>query len=319
MCLSPVYDPAKKPKSLVVGGCGFIGQATVKELLDHGHEVTVVDNHSSSYDEDLIVHDPRAQYVHQAVEGLEWGRDLFHDANVVCLVGKSSVDHCNKYPLSAMRHNVQNVMKTLELCKRYKAKKFLLASSSAVYGEAVNSPEMVSLYFAPNVYAATKVAAEQMVRLYSLDNGFKTVCMRYFNVYGPHTPHTRRSKPVLDILFDKFEKNKKVTLFNNGDNYRDFVHVKDVAKANRLALETDTRQFEVFNIGTGLPVSIGEIARYIKDHTGSNSYIEYVEPREGDPPVSIANIEKTTVRLGWNPEEKLETFLNNVCKKKVPA
>lgn len=210
--------------------------------------------------------------------------------------------------------NIQGTLNLLEEALNGGVKRFVFASSCAVYGEVDDLPIGEDNLPDPlSPYAESKLVGEEKCREYGLE-GLETVILRYFNVYGPRQGESRYSG-VITKFFDRLEKGKPPIIFGSGKQTRDFVYVEDIVRANVLALKKEGVSGEAFNVGGGASVSINELCGIILDITG-NSDMEpiYEEARAGDILHSRADLTKSSEILGYSPKTSIEEGLKEVLK-----
>ncbi len=292
---------------LVTGGAGFIGSHLVEALVDE-NEVTVLDDCSNGNPDrlpeaaTLIRGDIRdSNTVHEAMEGTEI---VFHQAALVSV--PRSVDE----PRASHARNVRGTIEVLEAARKHDAR-VVLASSTAIYGRPQALPIDETHPKQPiSPYGLDKVALDQYGRLYNELYGLETVCLRYFNVYGPGQPANDYSG-VISIFCERAENDTELPIYGDGAQTRDFVHVRDVVAANLRAASTD-RVGEAYNIGTGRRISIADLAELIVDRTDSDAEIVHEPPREGDVRHSCADITKARETLGFEPSVPVEAGIRDL-------
>ena len=196
----------------------------------------------------------------------------------------------------------------LQLAREFDVKRFIFSSTSSVYG-LKNEPPLKEDYPRDclNPYSVTKAAAEDLCQMYTSLYGLETVIFRYFNVYGERQPAGGQYAPVIGIFQKQAREGKAMTITGDGEQRRDFTYVKDVVEANMLALTTQNEKAigEIFNIGAGNNYSVNEIADMIG---GGRSYID---AREGEARVTLADISKARDILGWEPRVKVQEWVRN--------
>lgn len=279
-------------KSIVTGGCGFIGSNLVNRLVDIGHEVIVIDRvHPSEsnkkatyYLQDLS--ENYLKYIH-LFEGVN---NVFHLASEV------SIPYCVEKPNESMANNTLSTMNVLECSRVHNIDKFLFSSTSAVYGNTMFNPNYeTNQVQCLNTYSISKYTGEQLCKMYYNLYGLQTIMFRYFNVYGEGQHKTGQYAPVMSIFKEQKKKGNPLTVIEPGIQTRDFVHVSDIVYANILASQTDMDTYgEVFNVGTGHGTEIQDIANLISD------YQIKIPERVGEVLHSTANIDKIKKILGWN-------------------
>ena len=284
-------------KSLVTGGCGFIGTNLVNQLVEIGHEVIVLDK----------VHpvnpNPKAIYYLQDLsENYTKYIHLFESVNnVFHMASEVSIPYCVEKPNESMANNVLSTMNALECARIHNIDKFVFSSTSAVYGNTMFNPNYeTNQVQCLNTYSISKYSGEQLCKMYYELYGLKTVIFRYFNVYGEGQHKTGQYAPVMSIFKRQKENNEPLTVIEPGYQTRDFVHVSDVVYANILASQKDIDSYgEVFNIGTGTGTEIQEVADLM------STYQIKIPERPGEVMHSTANIDKVKEWFGWNYSVKV--------------
>lgn len=302
---------------LVTGGAGFIGSHLVGKLLDEGVKVTVLDNLSTG---DLQNLDPSVR-----IESLTMVRgditvladvvpSLRGVDSVVHLAAVASVPDSIKDPERTHRVNVEGTKVLLESSAAAEVKKFVFASSCAVYGDTSQLPIAESTPTNPlSPYASSKVEGEKMCKAYSSRFAKGTTILRFFNVYGPRQERSAYGT-VITSFVDKLKAGGSPEIHGDGLQTRDFVYVTDVVEAIVLALQEE-RSGEVYNIGSGKELSIIDLERTLSGLLNSRR-IEprFSEPRAGDVRRSVADITKARASLGFNPRVTLESGLRDMLK-----
>ncbi len=295
----------KHLRILVTGGAGFIGSHLVDRLLKEGFEVTVVDNLSTGQRENITQHKDRKDFhfikgdiqdrtlVKKAVENVD---AVFHEA------ARVSVPKSVENPLLTNEVNVSGTLNLLEACRNSDLKRFIHASSSSIYGETEMLPKHEMQMPQPiSPYAVSKLAAENYVKIYHRVYGLNTVCLRYFNVYGPRQIYSAYSG-VIPIFINRLLNNEPPIIYGDGKQTRDFTFVQDVVEANMLALTKETAIGEIFNIATGTQITINQLATMLQQIMNKTDLKpEYTDPRPGDIKHSYADITKAKKLLQYEP------------------
>lgn len=300
-----IQSPVADCRVLVTGGAGFIGSHLVEALLPR-NEVRVLDDCSTGHrdtvppDATLFegdVADPEA--VDEAMAGVDI---VFHQAAMV------SVPRSIEAPVACHRANATGSLQVLDRA-RYEDARVVLASSAAVYGEPGGVPVTETEPLAPSSpYGASKLAAEAYARTYAERYGLEAVPLRYFNVYGPGQSASDYSNVVTAFL-DRALAGEPLTVHGDGQQTRDFVHVRDVVRANLAAATADAATGDPINIGTGRSVTVRELAECLRAAADSSSEIRHIDSRDGDIEQSCADIERARHVLGFEPSVDLETGL----------
>jgi len=298
-------------KVIVTGGAGFIGSHIVDALINAGYEVHIIDNMSAGKEENI---NPKAIFHKVDIRDKEILAPLFKDVKYVFHeAAMPRVQYSIENPIETHDINVNGLLNVLESCRLNNVKRLIFASSSSIYGEPDKLPTKEDMAINPmSPYAAHKYIGEVYLKLYSQIYGLETVCPRYFNVYGPRLDPEGSYPLVIGYFMKLLKQSKPLSITGDGEQTRDFVHVKDVARANLLAMKSDNvGKGEVINIGGGARYSINYIANLI------GGQIEYVAPRI-EPHDTEADISKARELLSWEPSVSLEEgikelkMLNNI-------
>jgi nucleoside-diphosphate-sugar epimerase len=300
-------------KVLVTGGAGFIGSHLVRGLLDRGDEVVVLDDFSTGRRENLTGLEGPLRVVEadlqepSALESAVAGCDgvLHHAAEI-------SVPRSIQDPVRCTDLNVTGTVSALEAARRAGAMRFVLASSCAVYGDAGGgAPRAETDELRPiSPYAASKLAAEQFVTAAALLHGMGAVSLRYFNVYGARQDPASPYAAVVPKFIEAHLAGRSPTIFGDGRQTRDFVHVADVVRANLLALEAPAQAAgRAINVGTGSSVDLLELAGSIGRLCGSGAAPDLQAERAGDLRHSRARVELAEELLGFKAANDLEAGL----------
>lgn len=291
-------------KALITGGAGFIGSTIARRLLAEGHEVVAFDNletgsrHNLPPDVRLIVGDIRDEAaLRQAVAGAEV---VIHQAAMV------SVALSVAEPWRCHEVNVLGTRKVLDAALRAGCRRVVMASSAAVYGNDPALPKHEALPPTPaSPYAASKWMNEVDARYYGEYLGLETVCLRYFNVFGPRQRPDSPYSGVISIAADKLLAGQRFTVFGTGEQTRDFVFVEDVAGAVLAAAGRPGLAHEVVNVGRGERVSLLELLELMSRAVGVRLRLRFDAPRAGDVLHSLADVSRLADRLGYRAETSL--------------
>ncbi len=294
-------------KYIVTGGAGFIGSNLVDALVDAGHEVYVIDNLSGGKKENI---NPKAIFHEADIRNLEQIKPLFKGIDgVFHLAALPRVQYSIEHPTETNEVNINGTQNILLVAKEVGVKRIVYSASSAAYGEKVVMPLVETMLPEPkSPYGLQKYVGEHLMRLWSEIFGIETVSLRYFNVYGPR----HSSEGAYALVIARFLKQKKdgekMTITGDGLQTRDFTHVRDVVRANILAMESqNVGKGEVMNIGGGKSFSVLEIAKMI------GGEYEFVPPRI-EPRNTLADTTLAKKLLGWEPKEDFEKALEELKK-----
>lgn len=297
--------------ALVTGGAGFIGSHLVAALLDRGARVKVIDNLTTGKAGNLAPFRDRIEFIEgdirdtQAIDtAIDGVQMVFHQAAVV------SVPLSVKDPVGSAEVNEMGTLKVLEAARMHGVKRVVLASSSAVYGDDPEMPkreEMSPGLLSP--YAAQKLTNEHYAGLYHRLYGLETVCLRYFNVFGPRQDPSSPYSGVISIFMERAVSGKAPVIYGDGGQSRDFVFVGDVARANLMAAVASPAPGSIFNIGTGKSVTVNALWEEVQTLAGLDLPAIYKNARPGDIRHSLAAVERVQEALGFSPEVSFESGL----------
>lgn len=300
-------------KVLVTGGAGFIGSHVVDTLLGNNFEVVVVDDLSTGHEYNL---NPAATFYKvdirspQMVEIFEKERPDFVDHHAAQMdVRKSVVD-----PLFDADVNVRGSINLIECARRYGVKHFVyISTGGAVYGEPVYLPCDENHPINPICpYGASKHTVEHYLYMYYVNYGLKYSVLRYPNVYGPRQdPHGEAG--VVAIFTGKMLKGEQCVINGDGENTRDYVHVRDCARANLLALTVEHTP-GIYNLGSGIPTSVNQIFHTLKEITHYQMPEEHGPAKLGETRYIYLKAERAQRELGWQPTWGLEDGLKNTVE-----
>ncbi len=293
-------------KVLVTGGAGFIGSHIAEYFAEAGHTVRILDNLVTGFLKNIPKYKNiefiqgdicNPSSVEKAVSGMDC---VFHEAALV------SVPLSCEIPAEAFRVNTLGTLNVLQACVKSKVDKFITASSAAVYGNNPVLPKREDMYPEPaSPYAISKLDTEYLARMFYETHELRTTCLRYFNVYGPRQDPKSPYAAVIPIFLERAKAGKDLVIYGDGLQSRDFVHVKDVVRANVAALEHGDG--EVFNVAMGKSVTVLELAENIVKLTDSSSRIVNAPSRAGDVRDSRAAVSK--ISSWWRGEVELQEGL----------
>jgi UDP-glucose 4-epimerase len=288
---------------VVTGGAGFIGSHLADELIRDGHEVTILDNLTSGKEDNI---NPAATFVHGSITDLPHLEEVFDGADgVFHQAAIASIPLSIRMPVFINEVNLTGTLNVLSAAQMNGVKKVVFASSASVYGNnpAPNRECQPDIPRSP--YAVSKVAGEHYMNLFTDLYGMDTVSLRYFNVYG-----SRQQSGVIPEFVRQITNRKPITIHGSGDQTRDFVYVKDVVRANIRAMEQEAQG--VFNVGTGEPTSIFELANMITDITKIPVPCLASPTRSGDIHESYADISLSRGTLKYEPKYTLRQGLEEM-------
>ena len=303
---------------LVIGGAGLIGSHVVEELLKTDvKEVVVFDNFCRGVKSNLesALQDAR-------VSIFPLGGDMLHvdileeavkNADAVVHLAALWLLHCHEYPQSAFEVNVRGTFNVMEACRKYPVEKLVYSSSASVYGDAVEIPMTESHpYNNWTFYGATKIACEQMLKSYYKRYGLSSVSLRYMNVYGPRQDYKGAYIAVMMKILDAIDRNESPIVYGDGSQSYDFIHVRDVARANVCALQSDC-DYGCFNVGRGISTSIKELSELLLRLSGREDLgITYCEEGQTFVTNRVGATRNAAEQLGFEWSIDLEQGLRSL-------
>lgn len=330
----------------MTGGAGFIGSHLAGELLKRRYSVIIVDDLSTGRPQNMETligpscrPEPRpvrakdfpaaqapadrsrssrlregeetpncAEFIRGSITDLPLLREVFR--GVDCVFHQAaipSVPRSVEDPRATHEANDTGTLNVLLAARESRVKKVVYASSSSVYGESPTLPKREDMVPDPrSPYAVSKLAGEYYCRVFHGVYGLPTVCLRYFNVYGPRQDPDSQYAAVIPLFIRSALDNRPCIIYGDGQQTRDFTFVGDVVEANIRAAETDAAG--VYNIGRGERVSISELAGLVSELVGSSAAPDHRPPRPGDIRHSLADI-SLAGQFGYNPQYDLEAGL----------
>ncbi len=279
-------------RALVTGGCGFVGSNLVDHLKILNYDVVVIDNLSSGKKEycrndvEYWLTDFQEVLTNGALDdtGIEV---IFH------LAAEARIQPSFEDPLYTCKNNSFGTTIVCEFARRNNCR-VVYAGSSSFYGGVYLNP-----------YSFAKWQGEEVCKMYSEVFGISTTIMRFFNVYGPRNPIIGQYTPVVAIFEEQRKQGIDLTIVGDGEQRRDFTHVKDICVGLELSVKGFWK-FEILNLGTGINYSINQLARMFK------SPVRYIPLRPGEARTSLADISRTKELLGWAPSDRLEEYVSDL-------
>ncbi|MDC0541025.1 GDP-mannose 4,6-dehydratase [Paracoccaceae bacterium] len=297
-----------KPVAVVTGGAGFIGSHMVDILVEQGFSVRVIDNMTGGHINNLQQHEGNPDVVVEAIDvrDLEPYSNTFNDAKFVFhFAGVGDIVPSIENPIDYMATNVQGTVKVLECSRHANVDKFVYAASSSCYGLAEVPTTEDHLIDPQYPYALSKYQGEQAAYHWHKVYGLPVNSICIFNAYGPRVRTTGAYGAVFGVFFRQKLAGKPYTVVGDGTQRRDFIYVRDVAKAFYAAADT-TISGERFNVGADTPVSINRLVEILGGETVK------LPKRPGEPDVTHADISKITSKLNWQPEVPFEEGVQNM-------
>lgn len=300
---------------LVTGGAGFIGSHITEALIARGDDVVILDNMYSGREENLRAN-PKAIFVNGSIMDTELLDALcskYKFSGIFHLAAVASVQKSIENPLLVHEVNATGTVNILEAARTHNIRKVVLSASAAAYGDNPVFPKREDMLPEPlSPYAVSKIAGEMYCKTYAELYGMQTVCLRYFNVFGPRQDPNGEYAAVIPKFTEKICAGLSPTVFGDGEQTRDFVFVKDVAHANLLAMDSEISG--LFNIGTGIQTSLNDLAQMIMRAAEKTVSMNYEKARDGDVRYSVADISRAGEFLGYKPEWDLGEGIKETVK-----
>ena len=304
---------------LVTGGAGFIGSHLVDRLLNERFEVTVIDNLDTGRLKNIAHHQDNKNFhfIKGDIRDFTLVKETMKDADAVFHeAALASVTLSVKSPLLTNDINVTGTLNLLKASSDLHIKRFIYASSAAVYGDTPSPQKKEDMTPNPtSPYGVSKLAAENYVKLFHKVYGLETVSLRYFNVYGPRQRFDIQSAygGAITIFTNRLLKNMPPIIYGDGEQTRDFIYIQDVVEANMLALKSKNAAGEVFNIATGTNVSVNQVAEVLKEIMNRKDLKNvHADPRPTDIRHGYADISKAKRILGFHPKVPLKEGLTKL-------
>ncbi len=303
---------------LVTGIAGFIGSSIARALLARGDEVRGIDNYSTGKRENIAEIMTQIDFreadlldldaVHNACKGVDY---IFHEAAIPS-VPKSVLD-----PLGSNQANVDGTVHVLIAAKEAKVKRVVYAASSSAYGDTPTLPKREDMPPNPiSPYAVAKLASEYYMTSFYRCYGLETVCLRYFNIFGPRQDPSSPYSGVLAKFITQMLAGEDPTILGDGLQSRDFTYIDNTVEANLLAAEApaESAAGKVFNVATGTRVDLNETFQLLKEIIGFKGKVKYGPERAGDVKHSLADLSRTEKALGYKPKVSFEEGLRRTVE-----
>jgi nucleoside-diphosphate-sugar epimerase len=296
-------------KAAVVGGAGFIGSNLVDALVARGDDVIVVDNLSTGYRRNLNPAAPLSE-IDVSEDSEQLTRALNGREVVFLTAAMPRVPRSIEDPVATHAVNVTGALRVLKAAVDAGVRRVVYSSSSSVYGDQATLPLTEDMHPGPlNPYACQKLMGEIYARNFAHIYGLETVCLRYFNVYGPRQVTEGAYRLVISIFMDQRRQGQAMTIHGDGQQTRDFTWVGDVVRANILAAESDrVCRGEPINIGAGTEVSVNRVAELI------GGPVVHVPPRGFDERFKRAGIQRAREFLNWEPQVQIEEGIRRIVE-----
>ncbi len=305
---------------VVTGAAGFIGSNLIPSLLKLGHQVTGLDNFDPFYSRLLKEHnlksfnkDPCFTFFEADICDESVLRKTFQKAGIDCIIhlaAMAGVRPSLEDPAAYYNVNVNGTLNMLELARRTGVKRFILASSSSVYGNNPDVPWKTNVVTSPiSPYASSKVAAESLCNVYAHLYRFPVIALRFFTVYGPG----QRPDLAIHKFFKLITEGKAVPFFGDGSTARDYTYIDDIVNGILGALRSSAGkgEFKLYNLGNSTAISLNQLVEKIGATIGRVPQLDKLPKQEGDVERTCADISESTLDLAYKPSTSFETGLKS--------
>ncbi len=304
-------------KVLITGGAGFIGHHTAIYLKSLGYDVICLDNLSRSSDEALrVLRSENIKLLVGDVTNYKQLDSVVSSASpdvIVHAAALISVEESMERPEEYVNNNVIGTLNVVRSAARHRISRLIYVSSAAVYGDPIKLPIDENHPTSPkSPYGLSKLFGEEVVKLYCRAYDLSSITLRLFNVYGPRQQLSQYSGVILKFI-RSVRENLPLTIYGSGEQSRDFIHVIDVCRAVELSMMSPYVN-EVYNVGSGKPISINELANLILNISGCKVGTVYMPPRSGDIIHSYADMSKANAYLGFKPTITIEEGIKELLE-----
>jgi nucleoside-diphosphate-sugar epimerase len=303
-------------KALVTGGGGFVGSHLAAHLAELGHEVRILDNFATGRRSNLLALPEEIELVEGDIQSYE----RVHNAVVGCEVvfhqaALPSVPRSVQDPLTSNATNITGTLNVLLAARDAGVRRVLFSSSSSLYGAGLEMPKREDMRPEPiSPYAVAKVACEGYCRSFGDVYGLETVCLRYFNIFGPRQDPMSQYSAVIPNFITALLAGERPTVFGDGEQSRDFTYVQNVVEANLQAMDAQGVAGQAFNVAYGERTTLNQLLDELRELLGTDIEAEFAASRPGDVPHSWADCSRAQEAFGYQPEIALRDGLRRTIE-----
>lgn len=302
-------------KYIVTGGAGFIGSNIVEELVKRGEEVKIIDDLSAGSKANIRPVLDKIELVQDSITNYSCLKREFPGYDyVIHQAADVSVQASIEDPIGTTKTNVLGTVNVLSAAKDAGIRRVVIASSCAVYGEQQSAISENATLKPMSPYAVSKLSAENYAKLFADAYGIETVCLRYFNVFGPKQNPSSEYAAVIPKFIKLIKAGRKPTIYGDGFQTRDFVYVSNVVEANLLACSAAGVSGKAYNIGSGISTDINTLVKHVNKVLDKNMAPKYEPARAGDIVHSRASINAAKHDLGYFPKIDLMAGLSKMAE-----
>jgi UDP-glucose 4-epimerase len=303
--------------SLVTGGGGFIGSNMVRFLLEKGRQVRVLDNFETGKRENLTAVGHQIELIEGDIRDKATVKKAVEGVDIVYhLAALGSVPRSIKDPATTHEVNATGTFNMLESSRQGQVKRFVFASSSSVYGDSKVLPQHEGLPFAPiSPYAASKAIGEIYCRTFCETYGLETICLRYYNVFGPRQDPESQYAAAIPLFVSALLRDKPPRIFDDGEQSRGFTYIDNVTEANWKAASAKETHGQAVNISTAASVTVNAVVDEIRKLLGKEHIKPvYTDPRPGDIKHSLADVSLAKKVIGYEPLVSFEEGISRAIE-----
>jgi nucleoside-diphosphate-sugar epimerase len=306
---------------LVTGGAGFIGSSIVERLAGQGEQVRVLDDLSTGKRENLAPWLGELEMIEGDIRNMETVRRAMAGVDYVLhQAALPSVPRSVADPLAGHQVNATGTLNVLLAARDAGVKRLVYASSSSVYGDSPALPKREEMPANPiSPYAVSKLAGENYCRVFYRVYGLETVCLRYFNVFGPRQDPASQYAAVIPKLITAMLDGRRPVIYGDGRQSRDFTYIDNVVEANLLACQAEEVGGEVLNIACGESFTLLELVAHLERVMHKRAELEFAPAKPGDVRHSIAAIDRAHERLGYAPVVRFDKGLTRTVAAMLPV
>ncbi len=298
-------------KILVTGGGGFIGSHLVDLLIDQGNSVVVLDNFSTGKRSNLPKQHPKLQIIEGDICNEDTACQAASGCNaIVHLAAVASVQASVDDPIGTHKVNLIGTVNLLEAAKKHAIKRFVFASSAAVYGNTEVMPVPETTPLSPlTPYAADKLASEYYIDFYRRQHGISPVVFRFFNIFGSRQDPSSPYSGVISIFMERAINDQPIAVFGDGEQSRDFVYVADLVRLLAIAVAKQKPYHLPMNVGNGKQTNLKQLLEYIRIFSQKKIDVSYVAARLGDIKHSLADNRSVCIEMEYVQKYTVEQGL----------
>ncbi len=303
-------------KYLVTGGSGFIGSNIAHELVKRGEDVRVIDNFSTGNKVNISEIENKIELIDGDIRDFWTVQQAVTDVDYVLhQAALPSVPRSISNPLTSNSVNIDGTLNLLEASKSAGVKRFVMASSSSVYGDTPELPKHEDMPTDPlSPYAVTKLANEKYCKVFYELYGLETVCLRYFNIFGPRQDPKSEYAAVIPRFITALLNGRQPVVYGDGEQSRDFTFVSNAVDANLLATTAAIKPGRYYNIACGAQYTLNDLLDMLREIIGTDIEAKYTPPHPGDIKHSFADITRARKELGFNPKVDFKAGLKKTVE-----